>query len=74
LWSDNRESLRAAFLSRDSIFAWLFQSYWRHRREYPARQLEPRWGHLQFVRLRSPRETAAWLDQIAQAQPSRNAH
>ena len=61
LWSGNRESLRTAIFSRESIFVWLFQSYWGHRREYPARHAQPRWSHLQFVRLRSPKETAAWL-------------
>ncbi len=60
----NRESL-GNLLSKDSILLWLFQSYWRHRREYSQKLSEPNYQHLRKVRLRSPKETARWLEQLS---------
>jgi hypothetical protein len=38
LWeSKNRETLRNAFFSRDSLFIWTLKAHFRHRREWPAR-------------------------------------
>ncbi|HEX3050884.1 MAG TPA: shikimate kinase [Aggregatilineaceae bacterium] len=61
LWNGNRETWKAQFLSRDSLFVWLFKGYRRHRREWPV-ALE-RYSHLTVIRLRSPRETEKWLAQ-----------
>jgi adenylate kinase family enzyme len=60
LWaSKNRETLRSAFFSRDSLFVWTLKAHARHQREWPARFAQhPR---LELVRLRSPREVDAWL-------------
>lgn len=64
LWGGNRESLRKAFLSRDSILLWALQTYGRRRREYPALLAQPEHAHLTAVRLRSPRETRDWLSAL----------
>ena len=56
LWSGNRETLRNAFLSRDSLVLYALRNARRRRRTYPAR-LAP-YDHL---RLRSPDEVARWL-------------
>ena len=61
LWSGNRESLRKALLTRDSILLWLLKSYWRRRREYPALLSRPEYAHLRVVRLRSPAAAERWL-------------
>lgn len=61
LWNGNRERFANAFLSRESIFLWLLGSYRRLRREYPLLLSQPEYAHLSVVRLRSPREAAAWL-------------
>jgi adenylate kinase family enzyme len=60
LWdSKNRETLRGAFFSRDSLFLWTLKAHFRHRREWPARfAAQP---HLEVVRLRTPREVERWL-------------
>ena len=60
LWdSKNRETLRGAFFSRDSLFVWAVKAHFRHRRHWPARfAAQP---HLEVVRLRSPREVERWL-------------
>jgi len=64
LWSGNRESFRQAFFSRNSILLWAINTYSRRRREYPALFARPEYAHLQTVRLRSPRQTLAWLENI----------
>ena len=60
LWGTNRERL-ADVLSRDSLFLWALNSQPRQRRDYPRLLSSPELAHLQVIRLRSPRETAAWL-------------
>jgi adenylate kinase family enzyme len=61
LWNGNRETLRGALFSRDSLFLYLFESHRRLRRTYPALFQQPAYRHLRVVRLRSPRQTARWL-------------
>jgi adenylate kinase family enzyme len=60
LWeSKNRETLRNAFFSRDSLFLWTLKAHFRHRRDWPARfAAQP---HLEVVRLRTQRDVDAWL-------------
>ncbi len=61
LWHGNRESLRTAFLSRESLFVWALRSHWRHRRQWVYRLRQPRHAHLRVIRLRSPHEADAYL-------------
>ena len=65
LWSGNRESWMTSFGSRDSILVWLFRSYWRQRRRYPHLTCDRRYSHINFVRLRSPADTAYWLGKLS---------
>jgi adenylate kinase family enzyme len=60
LWdSKNRETMRNAFLSRESLFVWTVKAYFRHRREWPTRfAAHPQ---LRVVRLRSQQEVERWL-------------
>lgn len=60
-YSGNRESLRTAFFSRDSILLWMVQTHGKHRREYPLVLAQPEHAHLQIVRLQSPRQAKEWL-------------
>jgi adenylate kinase family enzyme len=64
LWNGNRETLRGMFFSRDSLFVWLFQSYPQHKKTYPRLVNEPRFSHLNFIRLRSPRKADEWLNEL----------
>jgi adenylate kinase family enzyme len=57
LWSGNRETLRGAFLSRDSLLLYALRNVGRRRRDYPGRL-----ARFKHVRLRSPREIECWLD------------
>lgn len=67
LWNGNRERFRAAFMSRDSLFLWLLRTHWSRRRVFPQALKQPEHAHLRVVRLRSPRETKAWLARPEQA-------
>jgi adenylate kinase family enzyme len=64
LWNNNHESFRNMFLSRDSLFVWLFQSYPRQKRTFPVLVTEPMFSHLAFVRLKSPRQADVWLNRL----------
>lgn len=61
LWNGNRERLWPQFFSRDSLFLWAIQQRPKHRREYPLIPTTPEAAGARFIRLRSARETAAWL-------------
>ncbi|MDN2488335.1 (d)CMP kinase [Kosakonia sacchari] len=63
LWpgTGNRESLRRAFLSRESIILWSLKT-WRQNRERYARDMaDPRYQHLRFVRLTTPQQVDEFL-------------
>jgi adenylate kinase family enzyme len=45
----NRESLRMAFLSRDSILLYAFTTFTRNRHKFAALRDDPTYGHLQWV-------------------------
>jgi adenylate kinase family enzyme len=62
LWEyQNRESWRAQFLSRDSLFLWALKSYRKHHRTYPNAFQQPEYAHLRVIRLRSPQSADQWL-------------
>jgi len=65
LWSGNRERLGEQFLSRDSLFLWVVQSWRRHRRDYPKLlQSQVRQGK-RVVRFRRPAEANRWFAALA---------
>jgi adenylate kinase family enzyme len=61
LYSGNRETLRRAFLSRDSILWWVVTTHQRRRRQYAALFAGPDLGTLQLLELRGPREANRFL-------------
>jgi adenylate kinase family enzyme len=64
LWGTNREPLLRHFMfwSQDSLFHWLFKTYWRRKREIPILLSEPENGHLKVIRFENPNETQRWLE------------
>lgn len=56
LWNGNRETLRNAFFSRNSLILFAFRQHFRRSRLYPA-ELAP----YNVVRLRTPRQVEEWL-------------
>lgn len=65
LWpgTGNRESLRMLF-SKDSIVLWTITSYRRKRRNIIKLMEASEYKHIKFHRLRSPRETEAFLTAV----------
>jgi adenylate kinase family enzyme len=64
LWNGNRETFRGAFLSRDSLFLWALKTYPRRHNETPALLARPEHQHLSVIHMRSPRQTARWLQAL----------
>jgi hypothetical protein len=64
LWNRNRENFATQFFTRDSLFLWLMQTYWRRRKEYPELFARPENQHLAIMQLRSPRAADAWLRNV----------
>lgn len=62
LWSGNRETLKGAIFSKDSLFLWMLKSRRRHRREYPQLVKEPQYAHLKVIHLTSAKRVDAWLN------------
>jgi len=63
LWpgTGNRESVRNAFFSRESLFVWALKTYRRRRREYPELFARDEYAGLAVHRFREPREAQRWL-------------
>jgi adenylate kinase family enzyme len=60
LFNGNRQTLRFAFFTRDSLVGYAIKQHFRQRRAWPgAFDAHP---NLRVVRLRSPREVEAWLE------------
>jgi len=65
LYAGNRESLRRAFLSRDSILLWVVQTYHRRRREFS--QLRQTSSSVHWFELRRQQDVAAFLEKPGRA-------
>jgi adenylate kinase family enzyme len=66
LWGTNRETLWAhlKLWSQDSLFHWLFKTYWRRKREYPMLLSLPEHRHLKLIQFKHPREADEWLKSL----------
>ncbi len=63
LWNGNREKFwwHLKLWSDESLFYWLFKTYWRRKRETPVLLRFPEHAHLHLIHLRSQREADEWL-------------
>jgi adenylate kinase family enzyme len=63
LWNGNRESASNLWSinPEKSIIAWSLTRHARYRRRYAQAAADPRWAHLDFVRLRSRRQVDAFV-------------
>jgi adenylate kinase family enzyme len=66
LWGTNHEPLlkHFKFWSQESLYNWLFQTYWRRKREIPILMSKPENGHLKWIRFKHPKETETWLKSL----------
>lgn len=60
----NRESLRMSFMSKDSILWWAWSTFHGRRREYEALFAENPFPHLTLMRVGTPREAEALVQQL----------
>ncbi|MBU1008081.1 adenylate kinase [Candidatus Dependentiae bacterium] len=61
----NYETFRKVFLSRESVLIWMIKNYFIRKRTYPSLMSKESYPHLKFIRLRSPRQTRLWLDELS---------
>ena len=64
LWGTNRERLSTHFKlwSQDSLFHWLFKTYWRRKREILTLLSQQEHQHLKLLRFTNPSATQRWLE------------
>ena len=70
LWSGNRESLRTALFSRDSILVWSLTTFDKNRQRYSALQASGAFPAATWVRARHPRDAQAWMASVERASRS----
>ena len=63
LWNGNRESFwpHLKLWSEESLFNWLFKTYWRRKRETPALLSRPEYNSIHSICFKHPHETERWL-------------
>lgn len=66
LWNGNRESFwwHLKLWSEESLFHWLFKTYWRRKREIPILLARPEHQHLKLFHFKQSGETEKWLMNI----------
>jgi hypothetical protein len=57
----NRETMRNAFFSTDSLFWWAVKTYGKRRRNYPRLLALPEYRDRSVLRFRRPAEAERWL-------------
>lgn len=69
LWNGNREKFwwHLKLWSDESLFHWLFKTYWRRKRETPMLMALPEHAHLHLVHLQTPRQAEEWLAGLPEA-------
>jgi len=65
LWHGNRESVRRAFLSRESILWWIWTTHERRRRELAALRDGAAYGPLHWIEFTRPAQAERWLQHHA---------
>lgn len=64
LFSDNRETFKQSFMSKDSILLWVLKTYRKNRKEYGRIFRERSYPHLQYIQLTQPQQSERQLQQI----------
>lgn len=66
LFSGNVENFwtQIKFWHQDSLFNWLFKTYWRRKREMPILLSQGEHKHLTVIHFKRPKEAEKWLKQL----------
>lgn len=64
LWNGNREKFwwHLKLWSDESLFHWLFKTYWRRKQEYPELFALPEYSHLHIFRFKRTIDAQIWLE------------
>jgi adenylate kinase family enzyme len=67
LWNGNREKFwwHLKLWSEESLFRWLFKTYWRRKREIPLLMASPEYQHLKKIHFHHPQEVERWLEKTS---------
>ncbi len=58
------ETFQSQFFSKDSLFLWFFQTFWKRRKAYPQVFQQPEFRHIHFITLTSPKEAKKFLSTL----------
>ncbi|OZG71758.1 adenylate kinase [Hahella sp. CCB-MM4] len=63
LWpgTGNRESISKSFFSKDSVVLWMMTNYGKNIAKYEGYMNSPEYQHVNFVRLKSPKEAETFI-------------
>lgn len=61
----NRESLRMAFCSRDSVLLWSYTTFTKNRVKFAGLRDDPKYAHLKWVEITKPSRTRAVIETLA---------
>jgi adenylate kinase family enzyme len=66
LWNGNHETFwgHLKLWSEESLFHWLFKTYWRRKREIPLLLSLPENAHLKSLHFKYPHEMEEWLETL----------
>ncbi len=64
LWGTNRESFSKLFFSRDSLLLYVLRTHKQKQALYEKLTQSPEYTEIEFVRLRSPRQTRQWYQEF----------
>ena len=76
LWPDtgNKESFVKSFLSRDSVLLWTLKTYRSNIKRYESMMTNPKFSHIRFVRITSPRQAKAFIQQQVKPDEAKVSH
>jgi adenylate kinase family enzyme len=69
LWpgTGNKESFSRALFSKESVILWMISNYSRVRKRYQADMQNPKYSHIQFIRISSPIEARSFIKFLSRA-------
>ena len=67
LWHGNRESIRKAFFSRESILLWSLTTHAKNQEKFGRLRAHPEFAHLTWLELKHPGQARALLSELGQA-------
>jgi adenylate kinase family enzyme len=70
LWGTNRESFLKLFFSRESLLVYVIRDFRKRRTLYEHLSQAPEYKEVQFVRLRTPRQSERWFEEFISSQAS----